>query len=303
LIDHEGQQVEDAGWFWGHAKQRYKIAHDLFANFVADSGKHYPLKFRWFKKREQCEVTGEMFDDHGVLFRQLVDWVGEREIPGDFTFDSYFSSTENLNHFLEQHCQSRAYVADLTANRKLEVRGRSLRTDEFAGSILRENRQELRHRNACQWYYSTTVRLPQLRHLLRIVFIWNNRRDSKLAKVLIRNCTRWEVNRIIKRYRYRWTGTDTFHRDGKHELGRGACQLRSGQGQTKPMRLVMVAYTILVREHKSGRAKGWGWRGSRQLVKSVEPSLTKRCGPPSAEPSLKSPKNLNNYFTLSPNGA
>ena len=95
LVDHDGELIEDVGWFWDHVEQRHKIAHDyLFANYVAPSGKHYPLEFRRFKKRDQCEASGEAFEDHGVLFRQLVDWVCEREIPGDFTFDSYFSSAE-----------------------------------------------------------------------------------------------------------------------------------------------------------------------------------------------------------------
>jgi hypothetical protein len=261
LIDHDGKLIEDVGWFWDHAEQRHKIAHDyLFANYVCPGGKHYPLEFRRFKKREQCEATGDTFEDHGVLFRQLVDWVCEQEIPGDFTFDSYFSGAENLNHIHEhqnERGESRAYVADLKTNRKLEVRGQSLRTDEFAASIPREKRRELRRGDARQWYYSTTVRCAQVRHPVRIVFIWNNRRDEKLAKVLISNRTRWEVNRIIKTYRYRWTGTETFHRDGKQELGMGACQLRSGQGQTRHMHLVMLAYTILMRELKSGRAKEW----------------------------------------------
>jgi hypothetical protein len=58
-------------------------------------------------------------------------------------------------------------------------------------------------------------------------------------------------------YRYRWTGTETFHRDGKQELGMGACPLRGGQGQTRHMHLVMLAYTTLMRELKSSRAKEW----------------------------------------------
>jgi hypothetical protein len=65
------------------------------------------------------------------------------------------------------------------------------------------------------------------------------------------------VNRILKTYRYRWTGTETFHRDGKQELGMGDCQLRSGQGQTRHMYLVMLAYTLLMRELKASRAKAW----------------------------------------------
>jgi hypothetical protein len=28
LIDHSGELIQDAGWFWDHAEERYKIAHD-----------------------------------------------------------------------------------------------------------------------------------------------------------------------------------------------------------------------------------------------------------------------------------
>ena len=101
------------------------------------------------------------------------------------------------------------------------------------------------------------MRIPQVKHPVRIVLIWKNRRDQRLAKVLITNRTRWEVNRILQTYSQRWTGTETFHRDGKQELGMGACQLRSGQGQTRHMHLVMTAYTILMRQLKSSRAKEW----------------------------------------------
>lgn len=264
LIDHDGKLIKDVGWFWDHAEQRHKIAHDyLFINYVCPSGKHYPLEFRRFKKRAQCEATGETFEDHGVLFRQLVDWVCEREIPGDFTFDSYFSGAANLNHIHEQKNQqgeSRAYVGDLKTNRKLEVRGKSIRADEFAATIARENRKELRRGDDRQWYFTTTVRLPQVKHPVRIVLIWHNRRDKTLAKVLITNRTRWEIKRILKTYRYRWTGTETFHRDGKQELGMGDCQLRSRQGQTRHMYLVMTAYSLLVIQLRHNRAKEWAFQ-------------------------------------------
>lgn len=52
LIDHYGKLIEDAGYFWDHAEERYKIAHDyLIANYVCSSGKHYALEFRRFRKR------------------------------------------------------------------------------------------------------------------------------------------------------------------------------------------------------------------------------------------------------------
>jgi hypothetical protein len=43
-------------------------------------------------------------------------------------------------------------------------------------------------------------------------------------------------------YRHRWTGTETFHRDGKQQLGLGDCQVRSGEGQTCHVYLVSAAY-------------------------------------------------------------
>jgi hypothetical protein len=243
------------------SETRHKIAHDLLiANYVCPGGKHYPLEFRRFKKREQCEATGETFEDHGVLFRQLVDWVCKQEIPGSFTFDSYFSSAENLNHIHEHknaRGESRAYVGDLKTNRKIEVRGKSIRVDEFAATIAREDRKGLRRGDDRQWYFTISVRLPQVKHPVRIVLIWRNRRDGQLAKVLISNRTRWEINRILKTYRSRWTGTETFHRDGKQELGMGDCQLRSGQGQTRHMYLVMLAYSLLMRQLKQPTSKEW----------------------------------------------
>jgi hypothetical protein len=261
LVDHDGKLIEDVGWFWDHAEDRHKIAHDyLFANYVCPAGQHYPLEFRRFKKRDQCEATGEEFEDHGRLFRQLVDWVCDRQIPGDFTFDSYFSSAENLNHIhgkLDQRGDPRAYVGDLKTNRKLEVRGQAIRVDEWAASIPREERQELRRGDERQWYFTATVRLPQVKHPVRIVFLWRNRRDQTPAKALVTNRTRWEIKRILNTYRQRWTGTETFHRDGKQELGMGDCQLRSGQGQTRHMHLVMAAYSLLMRQLHNSRATKW----------------------------------------------
>ena len=80
LIDHAGQLIEDVGWFWDHADQRHVIAHDyLIANYVCTSGKHYPLEFRRFRKKE---VDPDAFKNHTVLFKELVDWVLDQAIPG-----------------------------------------------------------------------------------------------------------------------------------------------------------------------------------------------------------------------------
>lgn len=264
LIDHDGQFIKDVGWFWDHAEQRNKIAHDdLIANYVCTSGKHYPLEFRRFKKRDQCEATGETFEDHTVLFCQLVDWVCERNIPGDFTFDSYFSHAENLNHIHSKQDgagRSRGSVGDLKTNRKLEWKGRTLKADALAAEIPPEDRKELRRGDKRQWYFTCTVRIPNVNHKVRVVILWKHKRDAAPCKVLVTNRINWEVSRILGVYRYRWTGTETFHRDGKQELGMGDCQLRDGLGQTRHMYLVMLAYSLLVRQLGQGRAQDWAFQ-------------------------------------------
>ena len=68
LIDHAGKLIADVGWFWDHAEARHLIAHDyLIANYVCASGKHYPLEFRRFRKKETCVATRTGFKNHTVL--------------------------------------------------------------------------------------------------------------------------------------------------------------------------------------------------------------------------------------------
>jgi DDE superfamily endonuclease len=99
LVDHCGELIEDAGWFWDHAEERYKIAHDyLIVNYVCTSGKHYPLDFRRFQKEQLCQELNIPFKDHTAQCKELIDWVCQQNIPGTFAFDSYFTNAPILNH-------------------------------------------------------------------------------------------------------------------------------------------------------------------------------------------------------------
>jgi len=261
LIDHDGKFIEDVGWLWDHAEQRNKIAHDyLIVNYVCSSGRHYPLQFRRFRKQDQCEINGEPFQNHTALFCQLVDWVCDRGIPGAFTFDSYFTCAENLNHIhskKDRYGDPRAYVGDLKFNRKLEWKGRIIKAEELAKTIPSEDKKEIRRGDKRQWTFTTTLHIPGVTHKVRVLILWDHRRDKEPKKILVTNRTTWDVIRILLVYRHRWTGTETFHRDGKQQLGMGDCQLRSGQGQTRHMHLVFLAYTLLMRELRQSRAKEW----------------------------------------------
>ena len=223
--------IPDAGWFWDHAEMRHLIAHDyLFANYVHPSGKHYPLTFRRFRKKETCSAAQDPFRSHTDLCIELIDWAVAEGIPGDFTFDSYFTNAEILNHL---HGSGRAYVGDLKANRKISVNGQErILSDWIATDLGPVCRRKITVAGTTQWYFTKSIRLPALTHPVRIVVLWAEERAAKPRKILITNRTYWEVHRVLKTYRKRWTGTETFHLSGKQHLGMGECQLRDGVGQT-----------------------------------------------------------------------
>lgn len=261
LIDHDGKLIEDVGYFWDHAEQKSKIAHDLLiANYVATSGKHFPLEFRRFRKQEQC-AEGE-FKNHAQLFLELADFCVAQDIPGTFVFDSYFTNAEILNPL---HARKRDYVGDLKFNRKVVWTGREMPVDEMAASIPFEDRKPVETDGKKQWYFSRSIRIPRLDHKVKVVILWKSQRDAIASKIIITNQLNWEVKRIVGAYRRRWTGTETFHRDGKQHLGLGDCQLRSGEGQTRHTYLVFLAHSLLLPQMSGSRARDW----STALVSTV----------------------------------
>ena len=256
LVTHEGKLIEDVGWFWDHADQRHVIAHDyIISNYVCPSGAHYPIEWRRFQKRDAC-VEGT-FKDHTILCMDLIDDAITRAIPGDFTFDSYFTSAKVLNHI---QSTQRAYVGDLKLNRKVVYAGQEQKLQDVARQIPWAAKKPVRMGSTRYWYFSKQMRIPDVTHPVRIVLFWRERDDHEARKALVSNRLGWEVIRIVLVYRHRWTGTETFHRDGKQQLGLGDCQVRSGEGQTRHGYLVSAAYSLLMRSLQQSRAQDWARR-------------------------------------------
>jgi hypothetical protein len=272
-VSHAGELIEDVGWFWDHADQRPLSAHDyLIANYVCPSGKHYALEFRRFRKQAICPPAGQVvpaqpsgaqsagsppFKTHTELFTELVDWVVEHAIPGDFTFDCYFTNAAILKHI---HGKERGYVGDLKFNRKVWFQGRELKASELAAEIPPESRKPVTIGDHKQWYFTKTLHIPAVDHPVRLVILWDRKHGKEAGKMLVTNRVYWEVSRVLRVYRNRWTGTETFHRDGKQQLGMGDCQLRTGEGQTRHLYLVMLAHSLRMAELRQGRASEWAHR-------------------------------------------
>ena len=255
LIDHDGKLIEDVGLLWDHAEHRYVIAHDyLIANYVCRSGKHYPLEFRRFIKEQDCKERQIPFKNHIQLFVELIDWVVSQKIPGDFVFDSYFTNAMDLNHI---NSLDRAYVGDLKFNRLIDFKGRQMHAVDAAKLIPSDIRQPIEWNGKKQWYFTKSCWIPNVDHKVRILILWRSKKDKDPAKILVTNRVKWEVRRIQSAYKKRWSGTETFHRDGKQYLGMGACQLRSGHSQTRHMYLVLLAHSLLVSILKNNHPYEW----------------------------------------------
>lgn len=201
LISHEGQFIEEVGYFWDHAEKRHLIAHDYpIGNYVCTSGKHSPLEFRRFRKRKQWDPKEGPFKTHTVLFNELVDWVCQKQIPGEATFDCYFTVASILNHL---QAQGRGYVGDLKFNRKVWFCGRQMRASEVVAAIGPESRKPVQVGEDRQWYFTKSMRIPDVDHPVRLVILWERKNGKEAVKMLVTNRTFWEVTRILRVYRRR----------------------------------------------------------------------------------------------------
>jgi len=251
LVDKHGKYIKDSGTFWDHSEQRYKHAQDLIiVNYVhPQSGKHYPLDYRRFKKKDQCEWTGEEFKKMTALTIELIDWCQEKGVLGCFTFDSFYTCAEIQNHINSLKDEDgivRGYVGDLKFNRKIVFKGVEQQAVEFARTIPPKDRKPVTVDGKKQWFLSVCVTMPNVDHKVRITILYKHKNDKEPRKILVTNKIFWNAERIIETYRGRWTGTETFHRDGKQELGLGDCQLRDGVGQTRHTYCVFLAHSLLM---------------------------------------------------------
>src|SRR3972149_1317662 len=95
--------------------------------------------------------------------------------PGVFTWDSYFSSVENLNYVHakpDRFGQPRGYVGDLKMNRRIWYRGKENKAEALGGTIAPEDRKELRRGDKRQWYFTCTIHIPKVDHKVRILILW-----------------------------------------------------------------------------------------------------------------------------------
>ena len=186
LIDRDGMLIPDAGWYWDHAEERYKIAQDyLFVNYVCTCGKHYPLEFRLFRKEEVCEALKEPFRNHTELVLR-VDRLGVRAAdPRRLHHGQLLHQRRDPQPHPRQDGSARAAAG---LRRRPEDQPQAgvegpdpSRPANWRPSIPAADRKELRIGDRRQWYFTVTVRIPDVKHKVRIVILWQYRQDDRAA--------------------------------------------------------------------------------------------------------------------------
>jgi len=118
-----------------------------------------------------------------------MDAAVQRAIPGDCTFDSYFTSAKVRHHI--QGTQ-RAYVGDLQLHRKVVYAGREQKLPEVARQMPWEAKKPVRMGRTRYWYCSKQMRIPDVTHPVRIVLFWRERADREARKALVSNRLGWK---------------------------------------------------------------------------------------------------------------
>src|SRR5262245_55053490 len=178
-------------------------------------------------------------------------------MPGDFTLDSYFTSAKSLNHIQSTQC---AYVGDLQLNRQVVYAGREQKLQEVAWQSPWEAKKPVRMGKYTVLVLQQTEADGRSDAPGAGRTVLARARHAEASKALVRNRLGWEVICMVLGYRHRWTETETFHRDGKQQLGLGDCQVRSGERQTRHVYLVSAAYSLLMRSLQQNRMQDWARR-------------------------------------------
>jgi hypothetical protein len=96
----------------------------------------------------------------------LIDDAVSRAIPGDFTFDSYFTSAKVLNHIQDTQ---RAYVGDLKLHRQVVYAEQEQKLQDVPRPIPSEAKKPVCMGHTRSGYFSKQMRIPDVIHPVRIV--------------------------------------------------------------------------------------------------------------------------------------
>jgi hypothetical protein len=245
LTHKTGKCIEAAGIFKDHCNGQYVLGHTIVtAVFVKQDGTCYPLDFRVYLKEDYCQTKNIPFKTKYEFAKELVELAVSLGLEIEAVlFDNWYASKEFIN-FLQEKPLS--WVTRLKSDRNVKIAGRYMAIREFAATLPKEAFKRVMVGETAYWVFSKAVDLKGVGQV-RIVISYDNQELEGEPAYFATDRIQWESKRILTTYSRRGK-TEGFYRDTKQNLGLEAYQLRDLWAIKRHWCLVILAYSLLVKD-------------------------------------------------------
>jgi len=248
LTHKTGSKMEGAGRFYDSSAGRYVWGHNLVTCNYAKGQVSWPINFRVYRKREQCEP--EEFQTKLELACELIgEAVGKLGVKASVVlFDSWYLCPKLAEYIASLGLD---WISEAKSNRMVWIARKRMSLAEYAASLPTEAFREAEIYGRRYWYFSRCLWMSKLGKVrVAIAYPSTALRASDNAalegepKFLVTNRLDWEKHKILRTYTWRWE-IEAFYREVKQHLGLEDYQLRGLRGILRHWCLVLVAYSFL----------------------------------------------------------
>lgn len=280
VIPHTSTDIEGAGYFYSTSEDKNIIGMSLISTHYYDSGKEYPVFFKYYRKKDELEKWHKESDflEKNQIARELVTRLcALPNSPKTFLLDSFFMTkltVKVLQKYKKDYVSrpKRNWVATYLHKRQsLADLYDTIPADEFKDTtvINPKTKKEKTYKTAIRDAFFASIGTH------RIVFIdaegrgddsgviddgmvQESTRRRKFRVFITGNLT-WDAAKILSTYAIRWT-IETNFRDMSQNLGLHGCQWQTMEGQYCFTALTFMCYAFLMWVALFGMLVGFGDR-------------------------------------------
>jgi len=278
VIPHTSTDIEGAGYFYSTSEDKSIIGMSLISTHYYDSGKEYPVFFKFYRKKDELEKWHKEgdFQEKNQIARELVAHVCSLpNSPKTFLLDSFFMTkltVKELQKYGKDYVSrpKRNWVATYLHKRQsLADLFDTIPADEFKETMVinPKTKKEKMYKTAIRDAFFTSIGTH------RVVFIdaegkgddsgviddgmVQESTSKREFRVFITGNLTWDAVKILSIYAIRWT-IETNFRDMSQNLGLHGCQWQTMEGQYCFTALTFMCYAFLMWVAIFGMLVGFG---------------------------------------------
>ena len=238
LSHKTGKKMEQVDLFYDHTIHKSILGHQLVTSLLVSGNKHFPIKFRIYKKFRHGDPT---FKTKIELAQELIREAVQKAINFSCViFDSWYLS-QAIVKLLSQF--NKYWICPLKTNRIVLEHNKRIPLKEYVSKIPKHLFTKKNIKGSYYYYYAQTVKISKLGKI-KLVLYHETEDFSDPLTIIGSNAHVWTPDKIIYCYKQRWS-IETFYKDSKQNLGLEDYELRKIKGIIRHWYLVFSAYTLL----------------------------------------------------------